>query len=29
MSGTPVQRVGRTVTFGAPLSDGTQIKVMR
>ncbi|MCT0219441.1 MBL fold metallo-hydrolase [Synechococcus sp. CS-1329] len=29
MSGTPVQRVGRTVSFSAPLSDGPQIKVMR
>ncbi len=29
MSGTPVQRPGRTVSFGAPLSEGTQIMVLR
>ncbi|WP_432785678.1 MBL fold metallo-hydrolase [Cyanobium sp. BSA11S] len=29
MSGTPVQRVGRTVSFGSPLNDGPLIKVMR
>jgi L-ascorbate metabolism protein UlaG (beta-lactamase superfamily) len=29
MAGTPVQRVGRTVSFPAPLSDATQIKVLR
>ncbi len=29
MSGTPVQRVGRTISLGAPLSEATQIKVLR
>lgn len=29
MTGTPVQRPGRSVTLGAPLSDGTQILVLR
>ncbi len=29
MPGTPVQRPGRTVTLGAPLSDATQILVLR
>jgi L-ascorbate metabolism protein UlaG (beta-lactamase superfamily) len=29
MAGTPVQRPGRTVTLGAPLSDATQILVLR
>jgi L-ascorbate metabolism protein UlaG (beta-lactamase superfamily) len=29
LAGTPVQRTGRTVSLGAPLSDATQILLMR
>jgi hypothetical protein len=29
MAGTPVQRPGRTLRLGAPLSDATQIEVLR
>ena len=29
MAGTPVQRLGRTVSLSSKLSDGTQITVLR